>query len=81
MYLFQVVGRPFSSGQLFSINAFIEREGHQKQLPLVFVLMSRRCQSDYKAIFKTLIDRVGALAVKGFVADFELGMIITHKTN
>ena len=39
--------------------------------------MSRRCQRDYVAVFKTLIDRVGNLAVEGFVADFELGMVIT----
>lgn len=70
----QVVGRPFNSKQLLLISAFMERDGHQRQLPLVFALMSRHTQRDYVAIFNIVVDRVGQLAVEGFVADFKLAI-------
>jgi hypothetical protein len=69
------VGEPFKrQGQLFTVNAFVEREGQSKQFPLVFVLMSRRTQADYETVFRAITDRVGdGIAVEGFVADFEVG--------
>lgn len=76
--VFQVVGRPFNSKQLLLISAFMERDGHQRQLPLVFALMSRHTQRDYVAIFNIVVDRVGQLAVEGFVADFKLGMFTMY---
>ncbi|KAH3772932.1 hypothetical protein DPMN_174279 [Dreissena polymorpha] len=60
------------SGQLFTINAFVEREGASKQLPLVFVLMSRRTQADNEFVFRAVMERVGNVEVEGIVADFEV---------
>ncbi|KAL3857131.1 hypothetical protein ACJMK2_011826 [Sinanodonta woodiana] len=46
-YIIFVIGKPFrQQGQIMSIHGFIERNGAQKQLPLVFCLMSRKTKSD-----------------------------------
>ncbi|KAL3859872.1 hypothetical protein ACJMK2_010061 [Sinanodonta woodiana] len=67
---FKVLGEPFrQQGQLMSIHAFIERNGAQKQFPLVFCLMSRKTKSDYlaserkKKHINTLCDEITSLKI------------------
>lgn len=42
-----------------------------KQVPLLFVLMSRRRKRDYVAVFQKIRSLLHDLAVEGFVMDFE----------
>ncbi|KAG1679378.1 hypothetical protein GQR58_012952 [Nymphon striatum] len=68
---FHVVNKPFI--QLFSIHAFIKNSsGDVKQVPLAFVLMSRRRRRDYKAVLSEIKQMLPSdPAVQVVVADFE----------
>jgi len=85
---FKVVRRPFH--QLLSIHAFVKKEGILKQVPLCFVLMSRRQKRDYRAVLKCIKDLLpNPLRVTEVLSDFEaalwrscrkiLGESIVHK--
>jgi len=45
---FEVVRQPFT--QLFSIHAFLHSDGAMKQVPLVFMLMSRLKKKDCEQV-------------------------------
>lgn len=67
---FKIVAAPFH--QLFSIHAFIKGDdSDMKQVPLIFVLMSRRRKRDYKAVLESILNMVPNNHVKKVVADFE----------
>eukprot|EP00794_Sanderia_malayensis_P009509 gene9509-biopygen7850 len=68
---FKIVRDPFM--QLFTVHAFLKgMDGNIKQVPLLFVLMSRRKAKDYKAIFRGLLRNLSRVpSVEKMVADFE----------
>ena len=51
---FKVVRDPFV--QLFSLHAFVRRDACEKQVPLAFIVMSRRTAPDYTAALQAVID-------------------------
>lgn len=67
---FKVVREPFS--QLFTIHSFIKVGSGMKQVPLCFVYMSGKKQSDYKIVLKTILSLLeSAPAVEECIMDFE----------
>lgn len=67
---FKVVREPFT--QLFSVHAFVKKEEQLKQLPLVFVIMSRRRQKDYRRVFNATVSALPRRPrVQAVVSDFE----------
>ena len=67
---FSVVKEPFH--QLFSVHSFVRTGETEKQVPLLFVVMSRRQKRDYKAVFKAVLEMLPAPpAVEEAVLDFE----------
>ena len=67
---FDVVNEPYK--QLYSIHAFVKSGDSIKQLPLVFMLMSRRQASDYESIFKLLSARVTEICGAGKYSFYSL---------
>ena len=75
---FKVIRKPFY--QLFSIHAFITSDGeNMKQVPLVFVVMSGKRTTDYRAIFTWIKDNVGELRLKSITCDFEKAVWLAVK--
>ena len=60
--------------QLFTINCFISSGAATKQVPLLYVIMSRRRKRDYLAVFCSLLHLLPRTSVQKFVADFEKGL-------
>ena len=66
---FKAVKRPFY--QLWSIHAFIQQKDTMKQVPLLFVLMSRRMKDNYINILEYLKRKLTRISVQCVVMDFE----------
>ena len=66
---FKAVQRPFK--QLWTIHAFITQNQSTKQVPLMFVLMSRKSKDDYIAILRHIKDALPIISVTTVVMDFE----------
>ena len=60
---FDVVNEPYM--QLYSLHAFVRSGESQKQMPLVFILMSRRQIADYEAVFRRLLVLVTEIGGEG----------------
>lgn len=51
----QVLSDPWKrQGQLFSIHAFVEKDGQTQQFPLAFCIMSRKTIADYTEVILQL---------------------------
>lgn len=67
---FKLCKAPFT--QLLTVNAFVRREDHAKQVPLVFALMSGKKKKDYRAVIREIIKNIpGQPSVKKVTVDFE----------
>jgi len=57
---------------MFSVHAFVRKDGQLKQLPLAFAVMSRRRRCDYESVLRAIVDALPQRpAVQAVVADFE----------
>ena len=68
---FKVVRQPFS--QLFSFHSFLGDANNEnvKQVPLAFIMMSRRPKRDYKALFKHMKEIIPIMNRIRRITDFE----------
>ena len=67
---FKLYRHPFN--QLLTVNAFVRKDGHAKQVPLLFVLMSGRKKNDYRKVLKHLLEILpSAPAVQQITLDFK----------
>ena len=68
---FKVVRQPFS--QLFSFHSFLCDANNEnvKQVPLAFIMMSRRRKIDYKAIFKHMKEIIFTMNPIRLITGFE----------
>ncbi|EFX67968.1 hypothetical protein DAPPUDRAFT_115006 [Daphnia pulex] len=57
--------------QVYAIHAFIRHGNLDTQVPLVFVLMTRKRACDYRIVFTHILDLIMVPAVEEFVMDFE----------
>lgn len=67
---FKVVREPFV--QLLSIHSFIKSGDTTKQVPLLFIIMSRRKTTDYKVVLDAIVELLPSdLLLEEVVVDFE----------
>jgi hypothetical protein len=73
---FKIVRQPFT--QLFSVHVFIRAGDTVKQVPVMFVLMSRRRAKDYRKVFRAIRDICDGHQMTCVVTDFEKGEVTYH---
>ena len=66
---FSIVKDPFL--QMFSVHVFVRYDNCIKQIPVAFVVMSRRSKEDYEQVFRELLKLLPQVHVKKIVLDFE----------
>ena len=58
-----------------SIQSFVRCDDTVKQVPILFVLMSRRQKQDYVAVLQAVKERLEDPIVEWFMMDFEAGIL------
>ena len=66
---FKIVRTPFL--QLLGVHSFIKKGGIMKQVPLCFVLMSRKKKKDYVAVIRKITELMSSASACEVVLDFE----------